>query len=84
MTTLIEEELANFSSHITRIEVHLADENSQKRADNDKRCMLEARIENRKPIAVTSYANTVDQAASDALDKLKASLATIIGRLRNH
>ena len=84
LNSLIEEELSRFSDHITRIEVHLADENSHKKGENDKRCMLEARLENRQPIAVTSHANTVEQAVSDAIDKLKTSIKTIDDRLKNH
>lgn len=84
LNSIIKEELSNFSEHITRIEVHLADENSQKNGQNDKRCILEARIKNRQPIAVTSHANTVEIALNDALERLKASLETIEGRLKNY
>ena len=34
-----------FSAHITRVEVHLGDENAGKRGSDDKRCMMEARLE---------------------------------------
>jgi len=84
LNNLISQELTRFSEHITRIEVHIADENDQKKGMNDKRCMLEARIENKQPIAVTSHSNSVEKAVSIALDKLKASLETIMGRQKNH
>lgn len=84
LIALITEELSRFSQHITRLEVHLSDENSHKEGPNDIRCMLEARIEGRQPIAVTNQADTHDLAVEGALDKLKTSLNTIIGRLRNH
>lgn len=80
----ISDTLERFSSHITRIEVHLTDENAQKKGKNDQRCMIEARLEGRQPIAVTDNADTVEQALRGALDKLKASLDTIIGRLKDH
>lgn len=67
LSSLIENELSRFNDQITRIEVHLADENGQKRGENDKRCMLEARLENRQPIAVTNHANTVEKAVNEAL-----------------
>jgi ribosome-associated translation inhibitor RaiA len=79
----INEELSHYSNHITRIEVHLADENSQKKGVNDKRCTLEARLEKRQPIAVTSHAETVERAVTDALNKLNHSLGSIIGKLRD-
>lgn len=39
LSSLIENELSHFSNHITRIEVHLSDENGQKKGANDKRCL---------------------------------------------
>jgi len=80
----IESELGRFSDHITRIEVHLSDEDGQKDGPNTKRCLLEARLEHRQPIAVSSQADTLDQAISGALDKLTASLNSIMGKLSNH
>lgn len=45
--------------------------------------MIEARLEGRQVIAVSENADTVEQALKGALDKLKASLDTVIGRLKN-
>lgn len=83
-TDLIAEELKNYSSHITRIEVHLSDENGKKDGLNDIRCLLEARLEGQQPIAVTCQADDLELAISGAIDKLKVSLETILGRLSNH
>jgi ribosome-associated translation inhibitor RaiA len=84
LIAVISEELSRFSAQITRLEVHLSDEDGPKNGLNDKRCMLEARLEGRQPIAVTNHANDHEQAVSGAIDKLKTSLDTIFGRLRNH
>jgi ribosome-associated translation inhibitor RaiA len=81
---LLSEELSRFSEHITRLEVHLSDENGSKDGQNDKKCMIEARLEGRQPIAVTANAHTHEQSVNVAIDKLKASLDTILGRLKNH
>jgi len=51
---------------------------------NDKRCMIEGRLGGKQPIAVTNQANTLEQAVAGAVDKLKSSLDTIIGRSRNY
>lgn len=83
LNDVIQDELSNFSDSITRIEIYLADENAQKNGENDKRCTMEARIENKQPIAVTSHANTLEAAVNEALEKLKASLDSILGRLKN-
>lgn len=84
MTALISEDLSRYSDQITRLEVHLSDEDGNKHGQNDKRCMIEARLEGMQPIAVTNHADTHEQAVTGAVDKLKSSLNTIHGRLRNH
>ncbi len=81
---LLSQELSRFSEHITRLEVHLSDENGNKQGQNDKRCMIEARLEGRQPIAVTANANDYELAVSAAIEKLKASLDTIVGKLKHH
>jgi ribosome-associated translation inhibitor RaiA len=83
-TSQINKELKRFQSHITRIEVHLKDENGTKDGLNDMSCTIEARLKGRQPIAVTSQADTVDQAVSSAIDKIKISVQTIIGRSKEH
>jgi hypothetical protein len=74
--------LAWLTEQITRVEVHLADENSDKGGANDKRCMMEARLQGRPPTAVTHHAATVDDAIAGAAEKLAKSLEHTIGRLR--
>ena len=83
-TSIISEELSRFSAQITRLEIHLSDEDGNKDGLNDKRCMVEARLAGMKPIAVTDHANTLEQAISGALDKLKTSLENITGRLKDY
>jgi hypothetical protein len=83
-TSLIEEELKRFESRISRIEVHLSDENGEKKGLNDMQCLLEARIEGMQPLAVSCKADTVELAVSGAIDKLKNSLETTLGRIQNH
>ena len=83
-TSLISEELSRYSEQITRVEVHLADENGNKTGFNDKRCTMEARLSGMKPIAVTHHANTYDQAVFGAIGKIKTSLEKITGRLKNY
>lgn len=79
----IEKSLKRFSDRITRIEVHLEDENSQKGGKDDKRCSMEVRPDNLAPIIVTSKADNVIQAVREAADKSKASLDKAIGKLND-
>jgi ribosome-associated translation inhibitor RaiA len=83
-STLIADALKRFQSHITRVEVHLSDENGNKNGVNDMRCLLEARIEGKQPIAVSCQEDTVELALTGALDKLKNSVETILGRDKNY
>ena len=72
-----------FGEHITRIEVHLSDDNSQKSADGGNRCLLEARVTGYQPIAVSAHAVTLHQAISGAADKLKRAIDSALGRLHD-
>jgi len=76
--------LGHYSDHITRVEVHLTDENGAKTGVNDKRCVLEARFEGRQPVVVTSHANTVDQAVDAAIEKLNHALDAVVGKMKDH
>lgn len=82
-TAVIEEQLQRFESHITRIEVHLSDENGKKEALNDTKCLLEVRLENRNPVTVSCKADSDSLAISGACTKMKTSLTTIFGRLHD-
>jgi ribosome-associated translation inhibitor RaiA len=84
LSGILTDELSRFSEYITRLEVHLSDENGSKEGQNDKRCLLEARLKGRNPIAVKDEANTFDLAVSGATEKLKSSLDKITGRLKDH
>ncbi len=67
----VAEILKRFDEQITRVEVHLNDENSHKSGINDKCCMLEARLEGMQPVAVTAHGNTIQEALKRALELLR-------------
>ena len=81
---VVESALSRISDHITRVEVHLSDESGHKNSLNDKRCVMEARLEGRQPVAVTHQAATIDQAVDGAIDKLARLIESTLGRLRAH
>lgn len=77
--------LSRFSEQITRIELHLSDENSaQKLGSEDKRCLMEARVAGLQPISASHQAMTVEQAVDGAAKKLRRSLESTLGRLDRH
>ena len=80
----IQTTLGHLAQHITRVEVHISDENGNKGGNTDKRCMMEARLEKHQPIAVTQESETVDEAVDGAAHKLKRLLDHTISRLNVH
>jgi ribosome-associated translation inhibitor RaiA len=80
---VVKSSLRRVADHITRVEVHLSDENSHKFGQDDKRCVMEARLEGRRPIAVTHQAATLDQAIDGAAEKLTRLIESTLGRLRD-
>jgi len=77
---VVEAALRHVRGRITRVEVHLNDENSSKGGGNDKRCVMEARIEGLAPVAVSHHGDSLGAVMAGAADKLKAALATTLGR----
>lgn len=82
--SLLADSLHSYHTEITRIEAHISDQNGKKDGFDNMRCMLEARMEGRQPIAVVCKADTVEEAMSGAIGKLKSSLKTITERSQNH
>jgi ribosome-associated translation inhibitor RaiA len=82
VTGVVRSSLDRVGGNITRVEVHLSDSNSHKPGHDDKRCMMEARLEGRQPIAVTHQGATVDQAVDGAAEKLARLVESNVGRRR--
>jgi ribosomal subunit interface protein len=80
---VVESVLGRFSDRITRVEVHLSDQNSDKSGQDDKRCMMEARLKGRQPTAVSHRAASLGDAVDGAIDKLKRSLERTLERLKD-
>jgi uncharacterized protein (UPF0335 family) len=81
LESVLTDQLDRFSERITRLEVHLSDVNSHKSGQDDKRCMLEARLAGRDPVVVTHNAATIEEAVNGAAGKLKRALDSTLGRL---
>ena len=78
----LNEHLGRFEQDLTSIEVQLSDQNHAGRGGSvDKRCMLEARVNGRAPIAVTNYASDQNLAFRGAAEKLEHALDHALGKL---
>jgi hypothetical protein len=74
--------LAHFAERLTRVEVHISDENSDKKSGaRDKRCVVESRPRGLQPIVVSHQAAEVSQAVDGAAEKMKHALESAFGRL---
>lgn len=82
--TTLNESLSRFKDDITRIEVHMSDENADKTSADQKRCMMEARLAHHEPLAVNHHAPSQDEAFRGASEKLKRVLEHTLGKLRDH
>ncbi len=78
----VEGALQRFSEQLTRVEVHLTDENGEKSGAQDKRCQIEARIKSRDPVSASHKADTLEIALGGAADKLERVLETTLGKLQ--
>jgi ribosomal subunit interface protein len=75
--------LHRFSDQITRVEVHLSDQNGDKGGKDDQQCRMEVRLKGLQPITITAREAQMEQAISAAIDKMKSSLETTLGKLAN-
>ena len=72
--------LRHYPEQLTRVVLHLSDENADKHGDDDKRCAMEGRLKGKQPVAVTHHGATFDQAVSGAADKLARLIEHTLGR----
>jgi ribosome-associated translation inhibitor RaiA len=79
---VVESKLGRYGERITRVEVHLTDENgTHKSGDRDKRCVMEARVAGLKPITVSAEGSSLEQALSGAGEKLTKTLKRTLGKM---
>lgn len=81
LESLAKDELHRFGEHITRVEAHLADANSQAKAHKDDiQCTLEARVNGLQPVVVKEHAGSAHQAINGAMTKLKRAVETALDK----
>ena len=77
----VENHLGRYADQVTRIEVHLRDENAAKGGAHDKHCTREARLEGRPPLAASDDSETLAVAINGAARKLQRALGNSLGKL---
>lgn len=77
----IRDQLGHLTEKLTRVEVHLRDDNSAaKSSHDDKRCVMEARIAGRRPLAVDHAGGDMYDVIDETAGKLKRAVKTDIER----
>ena len=76
--------LDRFARRISRVEVHLGDENGSKHGADDKRCVIEARPINHTPVVVTHQAPTIPLAIDGAIEKARKALDKALAARTDH
>jgi hypothetical protein len=79
---VVEGAMERFENRITRVEVHLSDEDGSQRQQGPMiRCRMEARPANRQPVVVSADGESVELAVQSAAEKLERLLASTFDRL---
>ncbi|BBJ94701.1 MULTISPECIES: HPF/RaiA family ribosome-associated protein [Xanthomonas] len=73
-------QLAHFAHDITRVEVHLRDENGQRGGAADRTCSIEAHVAGLPPIAASNSAETTASAVTGAARKLRSAIESARGK----
>ena len=71
---------SHFSNQLSHVDVHFSDQNSSKVGTMDKRCLIEVRITGRKSTAVSSDADTLEEALFSATEKMKNAIESSLGK----
>ena len=82
--SVVEAAMGHFADSVTRVEVHLSDENAGKGGAAVVRCKMEARVNGRPPIAVSNDAVSLDPAVNGAAQKLVRATEHAVGRADKH
>ncbi|MGE3821015.1 MAG: HPF/RaiA family ribosome-associated protein [Isosphaeraceae bacterium] len=81
----LEAALRRFGEQLTRVEVHLSDVNSDKKATaNDKHCVMEARMAGLDPIVAKAEAATIEEAIAGAMETLERTIDRTIDKRAHH
>lgn len=75
--------LERFNDWITRVEVHVTDENSKsKEGTDDIRCLIEARPANKQPVSVEVRGSSAENAISDGIKTMQRRLSAMVDKAR--
>ncbi|WP_298234755.1 HPF/RaiA family ribosome-associated protein [uncultured Azohydromonas sp.] len=80
---MLEAELDRYADQITRVEVHLSDNNADKLGDDDKRCLIEARVAGHGQLTASHQTGDMRAAIDGAIEKLLRVLDSSVGKVQD-
>ena len=81
----IRAQLGHLMEKLTRVEVHLRDDNSAARSsDDDKRCVMEGRIAGQRPLAVDHSGRDLYKVIDEAAGKLARAVKKDVEKRASH
>lgn len=79
--TAVDKAVAHVHHNLTRVEVHLRDDNGGKHGNNDKRVVMEARPEGHQPITVDSKGDDLYAVIDDTAGKMGRAVKSHLERI---
>lgn len=77
----IKSALARFSDQITRVQVHVSDENAGKKNKEDSiQCTLEVRLDGFHPLGLKHHGPNLNQAIEGAAEKMVRLIESTLGK----
>ncbi|MEK1906086.1 MAG: HPF/RaiA family ribosome-associated protein [Pseudomonas sp.] len=83
VSSAVMDKLDHFEERLSRVVVHISDENGHKSGPDDKRCQIEARPKGHQAISVTHKAHDMGVAVDGAAEKMRHALEHLTGRLES-
>ncbi len=83
-TQCVQDALKHFADRVTRVEVHLHDDNADKHGPTDKRCTMEGRLAGQQPIVVDASDEDFYKSIKHAADKLGRALSHKLEKMTDH
>lgn len=84
VSSRVNEVFKRFDEMITRVEVHLSDQNGDKPGKGDQQCRIEVRLRGMNPITVTSREDEMEQAINNGLKKALGAIDKAVDKARAH
>lgn len=81
VSATVADQLERFDDFLTRVEVHVTDDNAHKAGSTDKRCQIEMRPKGHQALSVTHKAESLVLAVNGAAEKARHALEHLTGKL---